>query len=102
MAVSALRSALATIDNAEAVDATQVPSPAPGSSDVAGSVGGLWTAEVERRELTDWQVEETVRAEVRRRLTAADDYERLSQPEHAERLRAEASVLSRYLSGRAS
>lgn len=97
VAVSALRSALAAIDNAEAVDASQAPPPAIVESDIAGSAGGLWAAEVERRSLTDAQVEEIVRAEVAERLAAAHHYERLGQGDHAERLRGEADVLSRHL-----
>ncbi|MGH3916043.1 MAG: GatB/YqeY domain-containing protein, partial [Pseudonocardiaceae bacterium] len=96
---SALRSALAAIDNAEAVDAAPAPPPAVVDSEIAGSVGGLWAAEVQRRSLTDAQVEEIVRAEVAERLAAAHDYERSGHREHAQRLRGEATVLSRYLPG---
>lgn len=48
VAVSALRSALAAIDNAEAVDAAQAPPPTVVDSDIACSVGGLLAGEVER------------------------------------------------------
>lgn len=102
VAVSALRSALAAIDNAEAVDAAPAPPPGAGHPDIGGSVGSLWAAEVERRTLTDAEVEETVRAEVAERLVAARDYERLGHREHAERLRGEADVLTRYLPDPAS
>lgn len=101
VAISALRSALAAIENAEAVDAAQASPPAVVDSDIAGSAGGLWAAEIERRSLTDAQVEEIVRAEVTERLAAADDYERLGHREHAERLRNEADVLSRHVPGTA-
>jgi uncharacterized protein len=40
-----------------------------------------------------------VRAEVVERQTAAEAYERAGHPQHAERLRAEAEVLSAYLDG---
>lgn len=96
VAVSALRSALAAIDNAEAVDVSQAP-PAVDHPDVAGSAVGLRATEVQRRSLTEAQVDQTVRAEVTERLAAARDYERLGRREHAERLSAEADVLRRLL-----
>jgi uncharacterized protein YqeY len=136
LAVTALRSALAAIDNAGAVDATQAPRgtghPEPGDAEAghpqfggteaghrdlggqeaghsepagmeaghpefAGTVAGLGAAEVERCSLTPAQVERIVRAEVTDREAAAVDYERAGQLEHADRLRAEAKVLSTYL-----
>jgi uncharacterized protein YqeY len=99
VAVSALRSALAAIDNAEAVDAAQAPPPAVGHADFAGSVAGLRAAEVVRRSLTATQAEEIVRAEVADRQASARDYERAGQPDHAERLRREADVLRSHLGG---
>jgi uncharacterized protein YqeY len=106
LAVTALRSALAAIDNAEAVDATQAPRgtghPEPGDPEArhpefAGTVAGLGAAEVERCSLTPAQVERIVRAEVTDREAAAVDYERAGQVEHADRLRGEAKVLTSYL-----
>jgi uncharacterized protein YqeY len=99
-AVTALRSALAAIDNAEAVE------PAPGRSlsaaghaDLAGTVAGLGAAEVERRHLQEAEVEQIVQTEVADRRAAADAYQRAGQAERAGRLRAEADVLSSYLGG---
>jgi hypothetical protein len=115
VAVAALRSALAAIANAEAVDPPQPPPPAQrpdhggsgaeqldhggsGSGPAfAGAVAGLGATEVERRRLSGVQVEEVIRAEVAERETAAAGYERAGQLEHAERLRAEAKVLTSYL-----
>lgn len=97
MAVSALRSALAAIDNAEAVDAAQAPPAGVSHADLAGTVVGLRAAEVERRVRTGAQMEEIVRAEVADRRAAARDYERTGRHERAERLRREANVLSAYL-----
>jgi uncharacterized protein len=105
VAVAALRSALAAIANAEAVDPPQPPPPAQqpdhggsgGGPAFAGAVAGLGATEVERRRLSGVQVEEVVRAEVAERETAAAGYERAGQLEHAERLRAEAEVLTSYL-----
>jgi uncharacterized protein len=107
LAVAALRSALAAIANAEAVDPSRAPpmagDPDPagpgGDPPFAGTVAGLGAAEMERRSLTGAQVEEIVRAEVAERETAAADFERAGQFEHAERLRGEAEVLATHLEG---
>jgi uncharacterized protein len=105
VAVAALRSALATIDNAEAVDPAPAPSgaaatlPGAGSTDVAGAVVGVGAAEVERRSLSDAQVEELVRAELADRQAAARQYEQAGHRQRAERLRGEAGVLGAYLDG---
>lgn len=98
VAVAALRSALAAIDNAEAVGAAPAP-PGAGSADVAGAVLGVGAAEAERRSLTEAQVEELVRAEVADRQAAARQYEHAGHRQRAERLRGEAGVLGAYLDG---
>ncbi|MBK1786388.1 GatB/YqeY domain-containing protein [Prauserella cavernicola] len=99
VAVAALRSALAAIDNAEAV-----PSAATGAAEgitstehVAGAAAGLGAAEAQRRTLTDADVRAIVEQEVTERLSSAEDYERLGRTDPAERLRAEAAVLTRHL-----
>lgn len=103
VAVSALRTALAAIENAEAVSPAaseaeaEAKGPSPGPSPVAGSVLGLGAGEVPRRDLTDADVERILRTEVAERLSAAGDYERHGQAARADRLRAEATILSRYL-----
>jgi uncharacterized protein len=103
-AVAALRSALAAIDNAEAVEAPGVPDAAPpgtGPGPVAGAVRGLGAGEVERRRLTAEAMEAIVRREVVERRTAARAYEDAgedgSRSRYAEGLRAEADLLSSYL-----
>jgi uncharacterized protein len=68
-----------------------------GHARIAGTVGGLGAAEVERRSLTEAEVEAIVRAEVAERQAAARDYQRAGRQEHAERLRAEAGILSSLL-----
>ena len=124
--VTALRSALAAIDNAEAVDIATTPRAAggyPPSADaqpgegrpasaedpsagqreptvegrIAGAAVGLGAAEVERRTLTPAETQAIVRGEVAERQTAAHAYERAEQPGHAERLRAEAEVVGAFL-----
>jgi uncharacterized protein YqeY len=122
VAVAALRSALAAIANAEAVDPSRSPpptarpgptGPSPESPDprtgqpeparsggdppFAGTVVGVGATEMERRSLTGEQVEEVVRAEIAERESAAAGYERAGQLEHAERVRSEARVLTSYL-----
>jgi uncharacterized protein len=113
-AVTALRSALAAIDNAEAFDPDEalaegvddVLEPAgwepadPDADDVeaahpgfAGTIAGVGATEVERRSLTPRQVEGIVRAEIDTREMAATVLESVGKHEHAERVRAEMKVL---------
>jgi uncharacterized protein len=92
VAVSALRSALAAIENAGAVDASHVPP--SNSGPIAGAVAGLGASEVERRPV---DVHAVVAAEVEQRRVAAREYADLDRPDHAERLRAEADVLAVHL-----
>ncbi|MCX4549926.1 GatB/YqeY domain-containing protein [Streptomyces sp. NBC_01267] len=95
-AVSALRATLGVLDNAEAVPV--------GEAELRGlaleqSPVGAGTTEAARRELSEHDVVEVVRAEVAERLEAA---EQLTAPAHADRaarLRAEAAVLLRFLDG---
>jgi len=123
-AVATLRSTLAAIDNAEAVDAAAgrghpaaagegaaaeaasagaagagaaVAGAAVAGAAVAGAALGVGAAEVERRSLTAAETEAIVRREVAERESAADAYERAGQAPHAERLRAEAELLNAYL-----
>ena len=93
--VSALRSALSAIDNAETPDGAEVD--APPSSAIAGGVVGLGAAEVARRELSDAQIRNLLRAEVDERLAAAQQFTNGGHPERAAMLRAEATVLTDLL-----
>ena len=95
--VSALRSALAAIENAAAVDLAGTPPPVTRSPHFAGSVAGLGNAETERRVLDDAEVEQLVREEARERQSVARDLDRAGQHQRAARLRAEADVLFAYL-----
>ena len=96
-AVATLRSTLAAIDNAEAVDATAGGGRPAGEGPIAGAALGVGAAEVERRVLTAAETEAIVRREVTERQSAAHAYERAGQAPHAERLRAEAELLNAYL-----
>jgi len=97
VAASAIRSALAAIDNAEAVPADPAPVSTAGNEHVAGAAIGLGAAEAERRHLTEGDIRSIVAAEVRDRTDTAAEYERHGRDDAAERLRTEAAVLSRYL-----
>jgi uncharacterized protein len=106
-AVAALRSTLAAIDNAEAVDAEELDaeelddgpalSTGEGHPPVAGSVLGVGAADVERRVLTPAETADVVRDEVTAREVAADVLERSGRADQAERLRAQAKLLTTYL-----
>jgi uncharacterized protein len=96
VAVAALRSALAAIENAETVDASHALPPVD-HPDIAGGVSGLGAGEVSRRRLTHTEMERIVRSEVADRQTAEREYQRAGQRERAERLRGEADVLLSYL-----
>jgi hypothetical protein len=93
--VSALRSALSAIDNAETPDDVEVDAPA--SDAIAGGVVGLGAAEVARRELSDTEIRILVRAEVDERLAAAEQVSGGGHSERAATLRAEAAVLTDLL-----
>lgn len=94
-AVTALRSALGAIDNAEAVDPSYAPDPTRGR--IAGGVAGLGAGEVRRLDLSEEAITEVVRAEIADRLTTADELDRLGRADAAARLRAEASVLTSHV-----
>lgn len=97
VAVTALRSALSAIENAEALPLDETPTGVSGSEHVAGASVGLRATEATRRELTEAELQAIVADEVRDRVTTGAEYERLGQAEAAARLRAEAAVLDRYL-----
>ena len=92
VAMGALRSTLAALGNATAVQSVRL---APGGDEhVAGSVAGLGATEVPRRELGDAEAVAIVRAEIADRTAAAEQYGRSPA---ADRLRAEADLLGRFL-----
>jgi uncharacterized protein YqeY len=86
--VTALRTALAAIANAEAPPA----------------VSSAWTEpvlgerhEAARLELTPDDIDAIIRGQIESRLTTALELDALSQPDEAATLRAEAAVLAAYL-----
>jgi uncharacterized protein len=92
---SALRSALAAIDNAETPDGVQLD--APSSGEIAGGVVGLGAAEATRRQLSDRQIRELLRTEVDERLAAAEEFTAGGHAERATTLQTEAAVLTDLL-----
>ncbi|MCP2330274.1 GatB/YqeY domain-containing protein [Actinoalloteichus caeruleus] len=105
VAIAALRSALAAIDNAGAVplppSAPSGPGVAPDSvtsEHVAGTTAGAGSTEVDRRQLTAAEERTIVENEVRERREAAAEYQRGGRHEHADRLHAEAEVIQHHLS----
>ncbi|SDU69378.1 GatB/YqeY domain-containing protein [Jiangella alkaliphila] len=94
--VTALRTALAAVDNAEAVAPSEQPSAAT-SEHVAGAHTGLGAAEAERRELTAGDVRSILRAQVSERRTEAERYDAHGRHDAADRLRREADALVPYL-----
>jgi hypothetical protein len=96
VAASALRSALAALDNADAVPAGQGPAAASGPH-FAGAVAGLGAGEVPRRGLAVGEAERIVRAEIAEREAAAAGYEGAGHGEQARRLRRGARTLTSVL-----
>jgi uncharacterized protein YqeY len=93
-AVTALRSTLAAIDNAEAV----VPADGTtGGLAIEQVPLGVGATEVERRTLTEHEVEQIVRAELAEREAAAEGYDRAGRTDRAEQLRGEARALAAHL-----
>ena len=92
IAVSALRSALSAIANAEAT-LVAAPQAALGGPHFAGSAAGLGAGESPRRHLSRAQMDEIVRAEISDCQAAAHEYEQAGHADRAARLRSEAQVL---------
>ncbi|MET8774867.1 hypothetical protein ABZV58_07550 [Nocardia sp. NPDC004654] len=85
---AAVRSALGAIDNAEAIEIGDARAGA-----IEDSVAGLGGAEVERRQLSEADIQGIVRAEIAERLTSAASYDELGRADRGEVLRAEADAL---------
>jgi len=101
VAMSALRSALGAIANAEAVRVPEAPArPLSAPSEdvpIAGSVAGLGSAEVSRRVLTEDEATAIAAAEAADRRAAARDYEAAGHADRAGRLRREARAIESAL-----
>jgi uncharacterized protein len=97
-AVSALRSAMGAISNAEAVAPAARPA-GTGSAHFAGTMAGLGAGEVQRHLLTEADAAAIVRQEAAEREAAASQYERGGRAAEAARLREGARALMAALGG---
>jgi uncharacterized protein len=95
-AVAALRSALAALDNAEAV---KIDDRTVGGQAIEQVAIGAGTTEVQRRVLTELEMTTLIRHEVTERENAAADYQNAGRGDRATQLRAEAEVLAAHLAG---
>ncbi len=95
-AVAALRTAIAAIDNAEAVPVPAADQ-ATNSAHFAGARAGIGAAEAARLDLDDNQQRAILRDQVTGYTAEAGRYEALGQQAAADRLRAQARLLSGYL-----
>jgi uncharacterized protein len=95
-ALVALRTAIAAIDNAEAVAAPDVK-PSVASAHVAGASSGARSSEAARRDLGGSQLLDILRDRVAEDEREADRYEEMGQREAAQRLRRQADILAAYL-----
>jgi uncharacterized protein YqeY len=95
-AVSALRSAMSAIGNAEAVAPAAHPA-GTGSAHFAGTAAGLGAGEAQRRLLTEADADAIVQQEAAEREAAAGEYERGGRAAEAARLREGARALMAVL-----
>ena len=98
-AVSALRSAIAAIENAEAIDVAPGRGLTGGGQHVAGAGAGVGSTEARRRDLAVPDVLAILAAQRADAIAAAAHYEELGEAEAAARLRRHVSVLAAYLAG---
>ena len=84
--VSVLRTTLAALSNAEAVDAS-----------TSRPATGAFAADVERRDLSDDEILAILRRERDEFLASVEEYETGGQHDAAAGLRSKAAVLDRYL-----
>jgi hypothetical protein len=105
VAVSALRSVLAAIGNAEAVPqptgpTTTTTAASAASQHVAGGATGLGATEADRKTLTGDETAALVRNEIAERQAAARQYEDAGHQERAARLLREVRVIQAALETR--
>ena len=96
--VSALRTTLAAIDNAEAVAMPENVMDTV-SGPIAGARTGVGSTEARRRDLSIDDLRAIVAAQIAERVDAAGQYDVFGRPEEATRLRREADVLRAYVDG---
>jgi hypothetical protein len=94
-ALAALRTAIAAIDNAEAIPATDTQAPLT-SADIAGASSGVGSTEAVRQSLSVGQLRDIVSEQIVEYAREADRYDLLGQPDAAQRLRHRARILAAY------
>ncbi len=95
---SAIRSALAALDNAEAVPIASVAGPAEGASEhVATAHVGVGSSDAPRRELSDTEERDVLSDEVAELRSAAQELESHGSNDRAEDLRRAAHVIAEAL-----
>ena len=97
VAVSALRSTLSALANAEAVEAGGTDGHAVAFSEHVAGASPAHDAEVSRAELGEEDVRQVVATEAAEREEAASHYDAGGFGQRAERLRAEAAVIRTFL-----
>jgi uncharacterized protein YqeY len=97
VAITVLRTTLAAIDNAEAVDFSPGETPVTGSHHVAGASAGVGSTDVTRRVLSDADIDAVIREQADECQQAAAEYEKLGRVQAAGALRRQAAVLDKYL-----
>ena len=95
-ALAALRTAVAAIDNAEAIATTDTHRPVT-SADIAGASSGVGSTEAVRRSLSSGELRGLVRGQITEYAREADRYDALGQPDAAQRLRRRARILAAHL-----
>jgi len=95
-ALAALRTAIAAIDNAEAIATTDRQRPVT-SADIAGASSGVGSTEAIRRSLSIGQLRAIVCEQITEHAREADRYDALGQPDAADRLRHRARILAAYV-----
>ena len=96
-AVSALRTAIAAIDNAEAVPSQDASQPTT-IGHFAGAQAGVGATEAARRKLSGDEVRAILADQIAGYQREADGYDALGQADAARRLRNQAHLLAAYVS----
>jgi hypothetical protein len=98
-ALSALRTAIAAIENAEAIatTATTDTQRPVTSADIAGASSGVGSTEAVRRSLSTGQLRDILADQITEYAREADRYDALGQSDAAHRLRHRARILAAYV-----
>lgn len=100
IATDAYRTALAALDNAEAVDAaTTATATATDTGMIAGAAPGAGATEADRNQLSEQEVRAVLLREIVEHRRAADDFAGAGRPADALRLWAQADLLQAILAG---